>query len=133
MTIDLEDVCTEAQLAEHLGVQTIDSIGLKPRGWDTCEPARRAALDKVIAALKSRTPPIRDTDLADVTELRNAVLFGAKAHLYELAMSSATEGALFLEKWRIAHKQFTDEVRGLAPTLTDGIRGPAMSFSYARR
>ena len=38
-----------------------------------------------------------------------------------------------LEKWRIANKQFTDEVRGLAPTLTDGIRGPAMSFSYARR
>lgn len=133
MTIDIDSVCTEAQLREHLGGQTFDSLGLLPTGWASTEPARQHALEKVLTALRARTPPIRDTDLGDVTELRNAVLYGAKMHLYELAMTSAQEGALFLEKWRMARSQFTDELRALSPTLTDGLRGPAMSFSYARR
>lgn len=133
MTIAIDDVCTEEQLREHLGGQTIDSTGLKPRGWDTCEPARQSALDAVLLALRSRTPPIRDTDLADPTELRQCVLYGAKAQLYELAMTSAADGALFLEKWRIAHRQYNDALRSLAPTLVDGLRGPALSFSYTRR
>lgn len=133
MTVSVDDVCTEAQLTLALGGQTADSTGLLPRAWTNCAPARQSALDSVLARLRSRTPPIRDTDLADVTELRPAVIEGAKMHLYELAMSSAADGALFLEKWRIAEKRFRAEMDGLSPTLIDGLRGPARSFSFARR
>lgn len=133
MTISIDSVCTEAELADALGTASIDSIGLRPRGWDTCEPARQQALDSVLSRLRGRTPPIRDTDLSDVTELRPAVIQGAKMTLYELAMTSATDGALFLEKWRMAEKRFRAEIDGLNPTLIDGLRGPSRSFSFARR
>lgn len=133
MALDVDSVCTEAQLIEELGGNVIDAIGLRPVGWDSLEPARSGALERVLSVLRGRTPPIHDTDLATPTELKRAVLEGAKMHLYELAMSTAADGAVFYEKWKAARQSFRDELAGLNPTLTDGLRGPAMSFSFARR
>jgi len=133
MTISVDSVCTETQLVTALGGTGQDSLGLVPVGWDNLAPARETALELVLNRLKGRAPPIRDTDLADPTELKLAVIAAAKMQLYELAMTSAADGALFYEKWRIAQKSFLAEIDGLNPTLTDGLRGPARSFSYSRR
>ena len=133
MAIDLEDVLTEAQLVEALGATDVNGSALRPRGWDSLEPARRTALELALQHLTARTPPIREADLAVPAELRPAVLQAAKMQLYELAMTTAQEGSVWHAKWEMARALFRDTIKGLTPTLTGGLRGPARSFSFSRR
>jgi hypothetical protein len=133
MTIDVDDVCTESQLDEFLGGQLGGNQHLRPQAWTSAEPARQYALDRVVNALKRRTPPILEADLQDVTELRLAVKLGAAHHLYMLAASSGDSAELFAFKARDYGKEFDAEVNGLSPTLRGGARGSTYSFSIARR
>ena len=47
MSIDLEDVLTEADLDEALGNRLSRQPRILPAGWTTAEPARRAALTRL--------------------------------------------------------------------------------------
>jgi hypothetical protein len=133
MTIDVDDVCTESQLDDFLGGQLTAGKNLRPKAWASCEPARQYALDRILNAMKRRTPPILEADLHDVTELRHAVELGASERLYMLAASSGGDSELFAFMAKKYGDQFEDEINGLSPTLTGGARGSTHSFSIARR
>ncbi len=133
MTIDVDTVCTDADLDEFLGGQLSSGQHLMPKAWVSAEPARQYALDRVMAALARRTPPIREADLADKTELRVAVLFGAAEHLHMLSASSGSDAELFAFKAKEFGKRFDAEVNGLTPTLVGGLRGSTYSFAISRR
>ena len=133
MTIDVDDVCTHDQLNEFLGGHLTSKQNLQPSAWGDSEPARQRALDRVLNALKRRTPPIREADLQDVTELREAVKLGAAEHLHMIATTSGADAELFAFKAKAFGKQFEDEINGLSPTLTGGGRGSTYSFAISRR
>ena len=133
MTIEIDDVCTDADLDEFLGGQLSAGQHLMPKAWASAEPARQYALDRIMAALARRTPPIREADLADKTELKMAVLFGASEHLNMLSASSGTDAELFAFKAKEFGKRFDAEINGLTPTLVGGVRGNTYSFAISRR
>jgi flavin-binding protein dodecin len=134
MAIDIEDVCTHAQLDEFLGGQLSAQAALLPRAWvGDSTPARQYALDRLVDALRRRNPPIREADLADVSELRHAVMNGAAAHIYRLGMATAGDAALFDVQARHYEREFQSELTGLAPTLTGGLAGGGISISVERR
>ncbi len=119
MTIAIDTVCTEEQLDEYLGGQLAAQTALVPKGWDDAAPARQFALDETLDSLKRRRPPIREADITDATELRRAVLYGASARLYDLAISNGGDAEMWVVKHRAARKLFEAEVAGL------DITGPA--------
>lgn len=133
MTIDVDDVCTDAQLDVFLGGRLTANQRLQPQAWTDAAPARQYALDRVVNALKRRTPPILEADLQDVTELRLAVQLGAAEHLHMLAASSGSDVEVFAFKAKQYGRQFEDELNGLSPTLRGGGRGSSYSFAISRR
>lgn len=133
MTIAIDDVCTDEELDDFLGGHLAAGQHLRPKAWTTAEVARQFALDRIVSALARRTPPIREADLADKTELRYAVQLGAAEHLCMLATSNGNDAELFAFKAKRYGKQFEDEINGLTPTLVGGQRGSTFSFSITRR
>lgn len=133
MTIDVDTVCTDEQLDEFLGGHLTANQHLQPADWATAAPARQYALDRIMNALRRRTPPILEADLSDVTELKFAVMLGAAEHLHMLAASSGGDVEVFAFKAKTYARQFEDEISGLSPTLVGGGRGSSFSFSVSRR
>lgn len=134
MAINLDDVCTHAQLDEFLGGQLTAGQSLLPRQWaGDSSPARQHALDRVMGALRKRNPPVREGDLADVGELRFAVTYGAAAHIYRLGMAAAGDAAVFDAQARAYDRMFDDELLGLSPTLSGGLAGGSLTISIERR
>ena len=118
MTIDVDDVLTDEELDEFLGGQVLAKTTLRPAGWVTAQPARQYALDEVLRILYRAHPSIDET-LVDVTStsLKRAVLMGAAARLYFLAMTNAADASLFyaLEKKYTAERN--DEIRALGDEI----------------
>ncbi len=133
MTIDVDTVCTDEQLDEFLGGHLTTSQNLRPQAWTDCRPARQHALDRILGALRRRTPPIRETDLQDVTELRTAVKLGAAEHLHMLAATSGDAAEVFAFKAKKYAQDFESEINGLTPTLVGSLRGSTYSFGISRR
>lgn len=117
-TLDPDDIATEAQLDEYLGGQLRGHTGLLPPSWEDAKPARRFALESVMAHLRRLAVPIYEHHLLDPTELRDAVLFGAAAHLYRLAITRGGD----VEVFAVLEKRYSDlfktEVATLAPKVS---------------
>ena len=126
MTIDVEDVATDAQLNALLLGQLTANIKLLPVALADASTLRQWALDRTLQRLKRRTPPIFEADISDVTELRDAVLFGAAEKLFEGALSSAADGQVFHAKWQYYSAQFNSEINNLIVT------GPAQERISSR-
>lgn len=133
MTIDVDTICPDVDLDEFLGGQLTAGQHLQPKAWANAKPARQYTLDRVMDALARRTPPIREADLADDTELKRAILLGSAEHLHTLAASSGADAELFAFKAREFGKRFDAEVNALTPTLVGGARGTTYSFAITRR
>lgn len=129
--MDVETVCTEAQLADYLS-QLSAGQKLLPSSTDSSK-VRQQALDDVLAALARRTPPIREYDLATPSELKRAVQFGAEMWLLYGGLTTASPESMLAFKYSEARKRFSAEIDGLTPTLVGGLRGNAFSFGISRR
>jgi hypothetical protein len=130
MTIDVNTVATDADLEQEIGGPE-QLANILPREWTDAEQARQRALALTLKALRRRTPPIVEGSLSDVTELEDAVVYGALEHLYRMAMASGS--ANYAELRKLYHGKFEDEVSGLTPTLNGENRGTANSISLERR
>lgn len=131
MAIDIDDVCTHDQLADEVGGAAV-LAELLPDEWASdSAKARQASLDRVLSALARRTPPIREEDLRDVTELRRAVLMGAAEHVYRMGMHAPDDA--FGTRQKVYERDFWGELNGLNPTLSDGAQGAVMSIGFFRR
>lgn len=131
--MNVESVCTEAELATYLAGQLSGQMRILPAGWTDATQARTQALDDVLRALERRTPPIREADLAQPTELRRAVQYGAEMWLFYHSLTGAAEGSLLPFRYSEAKKRFQSEVDGMMPTLSGGARGSTFSFGVSRR
>lgn len=116
MTIDVESVCTDAQLDEYLGGKLTAGVNLLPTEWADASPARQYALRRTLQALARRSPPILEGDISDVTQLHDAVLFGACARLYDLAMTAGGESEVFYLQSKRYDQKFRDELASLVIT-----------------
>lgn len=131
MTIAVDTVCTETALRDEIGGQELMDSLLAQSKASSSVNERTLALRDVLKALSRRTPPILDTDLSDVTELTDAVAYGAAARLYQQAAS--TPDSIYETRRKMYQERFESECEGLMPTLTDELRGAASSWSTERR
>lgn len=131
MTIPIDDICSETDVANEVGGAAALSR-LIPAAWSGATTiARERARDEVLRALLRRTPPIREGDLADVSELKTAVVAGTLEHLYRIA--ATTPDSIHWENRRVYADRFQEEIDGCTPTLNGDLRGAALSFATERR
>lgn len=133
MAIAIASVATDAHVDDELGGQLLAHVRMLPQGWTDIEPLRQRALDIVVDALRRRTPPVFETDIADVTELRRAVVYGACAKLFEIAITAAGEGQVFALKWEHYERMFRREIESLVITGPEQQRIASRSPSISRR
>lgn len=133
MAIALDDVCTEAQLDEFLGGQLAQQISLCPGGWANAEPARAYALRRTLQVLARRTPPILESEISVPAELHDAVVFGACARIFNLAMTSAGESEVMFHQSRAYQKQWQDEVDTIIVTTPQHARAASRAPAIYRR
>ncbi len=131
--MDVETVCTEADLGDYLGDQLTAQSRILPSTWTDASKARQQALDEVLTALSRRTPPIREADLATPTELKRAVQYGAEMWLLWHSLTTAGQDSVLAFKYSEARKRFSAEVNGLTPTVSGGLRGSSFGFGISRR
>ena len=117
-TLDPDASCTDAQLDEFLGGKIRGAATILPATWESAKPARRFALETVMAHLRRLPVPVYEYHLQDPTELRNAVLFGAAAHIYVLAMTRGGDIELFAKMATYYQDKFDTEVAKLNPSVT---------------
>lgn len=133
MTIDVETVLTEAQLDAHMGGLLLSHTKILPASVANSSAIRTDILRMVLKHLARRTPPIREEDIADPTELRDAVTFGSCGRLYEIAMTSGGESEPFFYKWKAYETKFKDELNSLQVTTTTLERARNSGPSIMRR
>ena len=135
MSINVNDVCTDADLIEEIGSpEALSNLLARSLGNDST-PARRASMNDVLRMLSRRSPPIRDVDIVDPTELRAAVAYGALTRLYRQSITTAD--SVFALHSKTYANQFEDEVAGLRPRVADldgeSVSASAFSFGTERR
>lgn len=129
MSIDVENVCTHGDLdAEVKG--KLDRLLPSSYGGSS-RPVRDVALRRVLAALTRRTPPIREGDLQNPSELKDAVAFCAAEELYREAITGPD--SVHAIQWRAYRDKANLELTSMAPTLQGDLRGAVLSFSVERR
>lgn len=133
MTIDVDDVCTDAQLDEFLGGALTKTLNLLPGEWADGEPARAYALRRTLQSLERRNPPIFEDDISDVTQLMDAVLFGAAARIYDLGITGAGESEVMFHQARRYESKWEREVASLVITGPESQRIVSRSPSIMRR
>lgn len=134
-TISIANVATEADIADTgFGGSTTRMYDLLPEGVSDLTTHRTKALEATMKHLKRRIPPIRDADIADPTDLRDAVCYHALAQLYEDAMSTAGLDDAFRKKAEWWRDRWSSEVGAMNPTLGDDVRGaPGNTIVVTRR
>ncbi len=125
MTLDVNAIATDSDLEAYtLGAERLQA--LIPIEWrsdpddpetGSAEIARQRALDTVLKALERRRPRILWNQLADATQLRDAVVYGALEILYRAAIDH--EDSPNVRRTKDYAQKFADEVSGLQPDLID--------------
>lgn len=127
--LSIDAIATDADLFAEAS-ESICARAL-PAGETTYEKYRTQALDDVLAVLRSRRPPIFDTDLSDPSELKRAVVFRSLERLFRNAVTVAGDAwHLRADTYR---REYAAELAGLSPTVQGGAIGPARSISIVRR
>lgn len=136
MTIDIEDVATDADLEVYtLGKSSLQD--LLPDEWldeDTgvkvATLARQTTLDTVLSTLARKRPPIRSADLTDVTELKAVVCYGTMQILYSGAVQH--EDSPNAKRAKHFGAMFRDELAALQPTVAAGVTASSRSGRLSR-
>lgn len=128
-TTPIADVATDADISDELSAGELANV--IDDGGDA-EKVRQKAFDEVLKALPRRIPPIAESMLVDVTELKDSVVYGALSRLYLNASHGA--GDTFHTKHRFWQRRFEAEVNGLVVTLPDVQRSAGgLSIPISRR
>lgn len=134
MTIDVSTFCTNDDLLDELGSrQELDRL-LRAEDATSVDPTlriREAAYRDVIKSLARRTPPVFESSLSNLDELRDAVVYGTLARLYREAMTN--ENDVFGSKWKHWQKMFQTEVTHLRVTVASSASVDTLSISLDRR
>lgn len=128
-TLDVDDIATDAHLSALPGSASKISRAM-PVLADR-DAIRAASLQDVVNALQTRTPPIYETDLADPTELRDAVVYRSLTVIFRTARSTAGDSFDLLA--RDYDREYQSAVRR-SYTVAGSLTGPSgFTFSLERR
>lgn len=135
-TTDVDDVATDADLSIYTG--GVDRLqNLLPEDWHDegasekwAKPARQEAFDHVLRTIKARRPPILESDLVDVTELKLPVVFGALEIVYRSAIEH--EESPNKAKAKAFGDKFAAELSALQPSVSAGSTASSMSIRISR-
>lgn len=127
----VDDICTESDLVMEVG----GDAGRLERAMKTVAArdwARATALKDVLAALATRSPPVQHTDLADVTELKQAVCYRALSKIFVAGM--AKDGDIHDILAQRYEREYQAAVRSQFTLSTFGETSPGgYSFRMERR
>jgi hypothetical protein len=131
---DIDLVCTHADLIDELGSERAlrQILPVEPdNAEDPTKTIREQAYRDVLRSLLKRTPPILESQLSDIVELKSAVVFGTLLRLYRSSMSNPDD--LFGTLWKEYESKFRSEVTHLRVTV-DGVASvDVASISMFRR
>jgi hypothetical protein len=135
MSIDVEGVATDADLAGELGSDEalLNLVTDPDADPSTTLIARQRALGEVLDGLRNRTPPVYEADLSDVTELSRVVVYGAIARLYRNNITTGTEEDVSAAKHKIYQRLFESSVNALRPTVQGSYVSGGRSIAFSRR
>lgn len=129
---NVDTVCTDQDLADEvLGLDRLEK--LKPDDWSTFKPARQQVFDRVLKRLQQRTPPVMEADLHDVTELRDAVVYGVIALASRANMHTADSDNVHAANATHYHSRYMSEVATLMPTVSESQRAAPGGITFHRR
>lgn len=119
MSIDVDDILSDAELDEYLGGQVLGSTTLLPAAWTDGKPARQYALDEILRLLKRAFPTIVEADIVATDTLKRAVKLGAAARLYELAVTNCSDPSAFFQIEKRYRGLLNDEIRFLGDEINE--------------
>lgn len=128
MALSVDNICTDDDLLSRAG-----AARLKQAKPDIAErnSARATALREVLLALQGRSPPIRESDLVDPTEMRDVVTYRALQILFENSM--AKQDGLHDHLASIYAREYASASKR-SYTVSGNLRGPSGgSFRMERR
>jgi hypothetical protein len=135
MSLDVDDICTDATLEEYtLGRSNLTEI--IPAEWlddddnKTALIGRQNALRFILEGLARRRPPIRETDLLVPSELKVAVAYRTLSMLYGGAITYE-EGPFSKQAARF-DKLFSQEMTSLQPSVRAGATTSSLSVRLSR-
>lgn len=129
-TLDVTDIATSEDLANEIGGNAaLDNLG----GIGVVQAALCAGLDDVVDDLRNRVPPVRESALADITELRLATMYGALERLYRQNSTTGAEDDINSKKSRDYAKMRDHAVSRLRPTLIGAVKAGPASITLHRR
>lgn len=132
MTIDVDTICTDADLDLELGGQGLTKTGLIPAAWGgSARVARQGALDRMLEHFARLSPRILPEHISTPSELKRGVLYGAAEHLYRLSVTRTGDGEVFYGMMKRYDALFTKEMENLRPSVNTG--GDCSGRAVARR
>jgi len=137
-SINVDDVAVDRDLEKYTagrsGLQDLlpeDSTWYESGGGaKSALPARQTALENVLKSLKNRRPPIYEYQLLDVTELKQAVVFGALEILYRGAVQH--EDSPNAKKAKDFGDKYRAEVTSLQPQTNLGVASSGIAARIFR-
>ena len=128
MALDLEMICTDADLLNRAGAKRLNEAKHQVSERDA---ARAEALRETLSALSGRSPPIYESDISDQTELREMVMYRALSIIFENAIASP-DGLHAMLARNYAAEYAAVSKRSIK--VSGGLRGPSGgSFRMERR
>lgn len=131
MTIDIDDVAAWSDLASEIGGK--DALDNLTNESLTARKALELTLAEVVDSLRNRTPPIAETDLSDVTQLKRVVVEGTLARLYRINMTTGDGEDISSAKHKFYQRAYEATLSALRPTLTGGAIPAGFSIALHRR
>ncbi len=108
-------IVTDSDITEEIGE---DEFGnLAPSANDGLS-ARQLTLNDILNQLKNRVPPINESSLVDLEQLRIPCVYGAVARLYRKSITTGDD--VFAMKAKLYTKLYDDRVSELRPIVTGG-------------
>jgi hypothetical protein len=131
MTIAIADVATHVDLANEVGSKSaLDNL---LNDTMSAKKALELTLADVVDHLRNRTPPIGESDIADVTQLRRVVVEGTLARLYRSNITTGDGEDVSSVKHKIYQRAYENTLAALRPDLTGGAVPASFSIAFHRR
>ena len=129
--IDVQEVATDGDLETEITKKEFCRLA----GDDTeaGKDARQLALDDILYQLANRVPPIQEGDLAFITELKIATVYGAVARMYRNRITTGDNDDVNFTKSKLYQKLFDSRSGQLRPQVSNQqLAGPS-SITVHRR
>lgn len=134
MAIDIDDVLTHDELDEFLGGQLTQQQALLPPSWSgDSAPARKHALARVLRELERRRPPVFESEITELEDIKHAVLYAAAAHLYRLNITEGGDTPVFAVQAKNFEQLFRGEMDSMQITVPGGEEVASAGIAVVRR